>query len=170
MFLNSKVHHFRVKCWILLKPVLGGVDGNLHFAVPSMNRLNQTEPATFSIVLCWTFFRDSVFLYFRFDRSFWTPLIVTCIGFGVGKWLGRWAMSSLVKTEVKNWSFRSSAFCLLSLYANPSLWVKTHQRCLSSWIWYSSRRLLGFDGLAGACLICGHRQRIYLYIADTWEV
>jgi hypothetical protein len=30
----------------------------------SMNRLNQTEPATFSILLCWTFFRDSVFLYF----------------------------------------------------------------------------------------------------------
>jgi hypothetical protein len=55
---------FRVKCWILLKPVLGGVNGNLHFPVPSMNRLNQTEPATFSIFLCWTFFRDSVFLYF----------------------------------------------------------------------------------------------------------
>jgi hypothetical protein len=31
--------------------------------VSSMNRLNQTEPATFSIVLYWTFFRDSVFLY-----------------------------------------------------------------------------------------------------------
>jgi hypothetical protein len=30
--------------------VLGGVDGNLHFPVPSMNRLNQTEPATFSII------------------------------------------------------------------------------------------------------------------------
>jgi hypothetical protein len=29
--------------------LIGGVDGNLHFAVPSMNRLNQTEPATFSI-------------------------------------------------------------------------------------------------------------------------
>jgi hypothetical protein len=44
-------------------PVLRGVDGNLHFPVPSMNRLNQTEPATFSILLCWAFFRDSVFLY-----------------------------------------------------------------------------------------------------------
>jgi hypothetical protein len=32
---------------ILLKPVLGGVDGNLQFPLPSMNRLNQTEPATF---------------------------------------------------------------------------------------------------------------------------
>jgi hypothetical protein len=46
-----------------LKPVLGGVDGILHFPVPSMNRLNQTKPATFSILLCWTLFRDSVFLY-----------------------------------------------------------------------------------------------------------
>jgi hypothetical protein len=47
---------FRIKCWILLKPVLGGVDGNLHFPVPSMNRLNQTDLATFSILLCSTFF------------------------------------------------------------------------------------------------------------------
>jgi hypothetical protein len=29
-----------------------------------MNRLNQTEPATFSILSCWAFFWDSVFLYF----------------------------------------------------------------------------------------------------------
>jgi hypothetical protein len=50
--------------WILLKPVLGGVDGNLHFPVPSMNRLSQIEPATFSILPCWAFFRDSVFIYF----------------------------------------------------------------------------------------------------------
>jgi hypothetical protein len=41
-----------------------GVDGNLHFPVPSMNGLNQTEPATFSILPCWAFFRDSVFIYF----------------------------------------------------------------------------------------------------------
>jgi hypothetical protein len=33
-------------------------------SVPSMNRLNQTEPATFSILLCWTFFRDSFYLCF----------------------------------------------------------------------------------------------------------
>jgi hypothetical protein len=26
-----------------------------------MNRLNKTEPATFSILPCWAFFRDSVF-------------------------------------------------------------------------------------------------------------
>jgi hypothetical protein len=44
--------------------VLGGVDGSLHFTVPSMNRLNQTEPATFSILPCWAFFRDSVFICF----------------------------------------------------------------------------------------------------------
>jgi hypothetical protein len=29
------------------KPVLGDVDGNLHFPERSMNRLIQTEPATF---------------------------------------------------------------------------------------------------------------------------
>jgi hypothetical protein len=66
MFLNSKLYHFRVKCWILLKPVLEGVDGKLHFPLPSMNRLNQTEPVTFSILLCWTVFRDSDFLYWRY--------------------------------------------------------------------------------------------------------
>jgi hypothetical protein len=54
----------RVKCWILLKPVLEGVDGSLHLTVPSMNRLNQTEPATFSILTCLAFFRDSYCLYF----------------------------------------------------------------------------------------------------------
>ena len=32
---------------ILLKPVLGGVNGILHLPLPSMNRLGQTEPATF---------------------------------------------------------------------------------------------------------------------------
>jgi hypothetical protein len=49
----------------LLKPVLGGVDGILHLTVPSMNRVNQNEPATFSILSCWAFFRDSFFLYFK---------------------------------------------------------------------------------------------------------
>jgi hypothetical protein len=29
------------------KPVLGSVDGKLHFPVPSINRLNQTEPPHF---------------------------------------------------------------------------------------------------------------------------
>jgi hypothetical protein len=33
--------------------------------VPTMNRLNQTEPATFSILPLWDFFRDSYFSYFR---------------------------------------------------------------------------------------------------------
>jgi hypothetical protein len=53
-----------LKCGNLLKPVLGDVNGSLHMTVPSMSRLNQTEPATFSILTCWAFFRDSVFLYF----------------------------------------------------------------------------------------------------------
>jgi hypothetical protein len=63
----------RLKCWILLMPVLGGVDGNLHFPVPSMNRLNQTEPATFTIVPCWAFLRDSVFLYFMVTSVLFLP-------------------------------------------------------------------------------------------------
>jgi hypothetical protein len=54
---------FVFKCWILLKPVLGGVDGSLNLTVQFMNRLNQTEPATFSILACWGFFRDSNFFY-----------------------------------------------------------------------------------------------------------
>jgi hypothetical protein len=32
-----------------------------------VNRLNQTEPATFSILPCWAFFRDSIFIYFSQD-------------------------------------------------------------------------------------------------------
>jgi hypothetical protein len=60
MFLNSKFHHYTmIKCWILFKPVLEGVEGNLHFPLPSMNRLNQTERATFSILSCWALFRYS---------------------------------------------------------------------------------------------------------------
>jgi hypothetical protein len=69
MFLNSKFYHFMFKCWILLKPVLVGVDGSLHFTVSSMNRPNQTEPATFSILPCWAFFGDSYFLYFWFTET-----------------------------------------------------------------------------------------------------
>jgi hypothetical protein len=44
----------------MLKPVLGGV--SFHLPVPSMNMLNQTEPATFLILTCWAFLRDSYFL------------------------------------------------------------------------------------------------------------
>jgi hypothetical protein len=43
--------------------VLAGVGGNLHFPLTSMNRLNQTEPATFSILSFWAFCRDSLFHY-----------------------------------------------------------------------------------------------------------
>jgi hypothetical protein len=42
-----------------------GLEGNLHLPVPSMIMLNQTKPATFSVLPCWAFFRDSVFLQFR---------------------------------------------------------------------------------------------------------
>jgi hypothetical protein len=50
--------------WILLKPVLWGVDGNLHFPVPSMNRL-KPNLQHFTILPCWAFFRDTIFLYFK---------------------------------------------------------------------------------------------------------
>jgi hypothetical protein len=59
------------KCWILLKPVLECVDGNLHFPVPSMNRLNPAESVTFLISSCWVFFRDSVFLYLNVCSRAW---------------------------------------------------------------------------------------------------
>jgi hypothetical protein len=39
------------KYGILLKLVQGGVDSSLHLTVPSMNRLNQTKLAAFSISL-----------------------------------------------------------------------------------------------------------------------
>jgi hypothetical protein len=45
------------------------VDGSLHSTVQSMNRLNQTEPATFSILSFWAFFRDSCFAYFGFLKD-----------------------------------------------------------------------------------------------------
>jgi hypothetical protein len=53
--------------WITIqsaKAGAGGADGGLRLAVPSVNRLDQTEPATFSIIPCWAFFGDSCFLYF----------------------------------------------------------------------------------------------------------
>jgi hypothetical protein len=62
MFQNSK-YHFHVK--MLNSAIAGsrGVCGNLHFPVPSMNSLNQTEPVSFSILSFWAFFRDFVVLY-----------------------------------------------------------------------------------------------------------
>jgi hypothetical protein len=51
--MNTSVQNFTItmiKCCILLKPVLVGADGNLHFPFPPMNRLNQTESATFTIL------------------------------------------------------------------------------------------------------------------------
>jgi hypothetical protein len=74
---------FMLKCWIMLKPVLRGLDGSLHLTVPSMNRLNQTESATFSILPLWTFFRVFYFslFYTPASRCFleWkTTLIAQC--------------------------------------------------------------------------------------------
>ena len=34
-----------------------GVDDRLHLTLLSINRLNQTEPATFSVLLFWAFFK-----------------------------------------------------------------------------------------------------------------
>jgi hypothetical protein len=61
--------------WIFISTfiVLVGVDGNLHFPVPTMNRLNQTEPATFSILPWWTFFRNSVFIYLMITSVLFVP-------------------------------------------------------------------------------------------------
>jgi hypothetical protein len=74
---QSKFSHFFVfKYWSLLKPVIGDVDDNLQFPVPSMNRLNRTEPATFKILTSWTFYWDSVFfIYKRLQLLFKSILI-----------------------------------------------------------------------------------------------
>jgi hypothetical protein len=42
--------------------VLGGPDGSFQLLLPSINRLNQTESATFLILPRWAFFRGPVFL------------------------------------------------------------------------------------------------------------
>jgi hypothetical protein len=47
MFLDSKFAIFVFECWVPLRSMPGGVDGNLHVPVPSMDRLNQTKPAAF---------------------------------------------------------------------------------------------------------------------------
>ena len=40
---NSKFTITMFKCWILIKSMLGDMDFNLHWPVPSMNRLNRTK-------------------------------------------------------------------------------------------------------------------------------
>ena len=49
------------KCWILLKPVLREAWTLTCFTLPFMKRLNQTETATYGILLFWAFFRGSFF-------------------------------------------------------------------------------------------------------------
>jgi hypothetical protein len=46
-----------------------GMDAFLQFQVLSMNRFNQTEPATFSNFSCWGFFRDSVLLFLLYKSD-----------------------------------------------------------------------------------------------------
>ena len=61
---NSTKWPIIFKCWILLKPVLGGVNGSLHLPLLSMNGLGQTDPAAYFILLCWAFFKCSIFSVF----------------------------------------------------------------------------------------------------------
>jgi hypothetical protein len=64
MFSNTKCFTIVMcKCWILLDPVLWAVDRKLHLTLPSMNRLNETEPATFSVLSFLNFFRNFVFCF-----------------------------------------------------------------------------------------------------------
>jgi hypothetical protein len=49
-----KFRHYMLKCWILLKPVLGGADGNVYVPVPSLKRLNHTVHP-FHLFLFWSF-------------------------------------------------------------------------------------------------------------------
>jgi hypothetical protein len=49
----------RMQMFINISPVLRIVDDILHFPVPSTNRLNDTEPATVSII--WALSFDSFF-------------------------------------------------------------------------------------------------------------
>jgi hypothetical protein len=67
--------HFTLKCWILLKPVLGG---HGRWLANTITWLNQTEPVTFSILPWWAFFRDSVFVFFFFSvKTTWC--MSTCL-------------------------------------------------------------------------------------------
>jgi hypothetical protein len=64
-----------VKCWILLKPVLVDVDGNLHIPLASMNRFYQTEPATFSIFSVFFFVLKGLF---RITYSRYCIMCIIC--------------------------------------------------------------------------------------------
>ena len=67
--------------------VLEDVDSILHLALPSMNMLNQNEPATFLIFLFWAFISGSIFSVFN---------LLLFKGYGENK-----AKSSTVPQEVK---------------------------------------------------------------------
>jgi hypothetical protein len=57
--------------------VLGGVDGNLHFPVPSMHRLNQTEPATFYY---FAVLKIGIFLFDLGSGCLFVAFWVPCLG------------------------------------------------------------------------------------------
>jgi hypothetical protein len=46
VFISGNFTIFVFKCWIILKPVLGGVDANLHFPVSFINMLKETKRAS----------------------------------------------------------------------------------------------------------------------------
>ena len=58
------------------------VEGSLHLLLPSMNRFNQTEPATFLVLLCSAFFLCILgFLLLSFRHK--STLVQQCIRFQI---------------------------------------------------------------------------------------
>jgi hypothetical protein len=70
---STETKHICVMLPIDILPTMGG----LRFPVPSMNGLGQAGPAAFSILPCWAFFGDSVFVYLM---SLLEELVVSYIG------------------------------------------------------------------------------------------
>jgi hypothetical protein len=61
--------------WVLnVHAPYAGADFKIHLPVTSVDSLNQTEPATFSIVPCRAFFRDSFFSLFE---MYWSETVFT---------------------------------------------------------------------------------------------
>jgi hypothetical protein len=106
--------HFRIQCWIiLLTPVLGGVDGNLYFLVPSMNRLNQTEPATFSILTCCAVVLCNNWLEFK--ETLWESSISRGDAHTVGLFRSDTLTQSYVPWLVMQYAYSKNRFRATSL-------------------------------------------------------
>jgi hypothetical protein len=58
---------------VLYEHVHAELSYSLHLTVPSMILLNQTEPATFLILSCRAFIRDSYFLYVIATSALFVP-------------------------------------------------------------------------------------------------